>query len=152
MRDDMAKVLVERPRWNSSGAGPTDRGERQRMPIEEWPSREGMKRRWRGGNKGFTDLLGPLRRYLRSNVGRPWNKVYSEICAGLRAGFPTREHFLTHVFELVERHVVLIDGVPHHAAGYSIGWPIVANRWGGFYVCPRTGLLREPKARRKTRS
>jgi hypothetical protein len=148
VRDDMAKVLVERPRWNSAGVGRTDRGERQRTPIEDWPSREGMKRRWRGGNKGFTDHFGPLRRYLRSNVGRPWNKVYSEICAGLRGRFPTREHFLTHVFEIVERHAVLIDGVPHHASGLLNGWPIRASHWCGFYVCPKTGLLREPRRRR----
>jgi hypothetical protein len=149
VRDDMARVLIERPRWNSAGAGRTDRREWQRVPIEDWPARQGMKRRCKGGTKGFSDLLGPLRRFLGSNVGRPWDKVYSEICAGLRAGFPTREHFLTHVFQFVERHAVLVDGVPHHASGYAIGRPIVPSRWGSFYVCPKTGLLREAKARRK---
>lgn len=149
MRDDMARVFIERPRWNSAGVGRTDRKEWQRTPIEEWPKRQGMKRRWRGGTKGLTDLLGPLRRFLASNVGRPWDKVYSEINAGLRAGFPTRDHFLTHLFQFVERHVVLTDGVPHHGAGHRIGRPIEPSRWGSFYVCPKTGLLRAPKARRK---
>ena len=26
--------------------------------------------------------LGPLKRFLRSRVGRPWDTVFSEVCAG----------------------------------------------------------------------
>src|SRR4051794_30559395 len=121
MRPDMAKVLVERPRnrhhfshWGKC------RG-RQRLPIEEWTSREGMKHRWCGGTKSFSDLLGPLRRFLRSQVGRPWDKIFSEICAELPGQFPVREHFLRHVEQFVVMHAVLIDGVPCHGEGRRHG-------------------------------
>ena len=29
--------------------------------------------------KEFSDLINPLKRYLRSCIGRPWNKVHSEL-------------------------------------------------------------------------
>lgn len=29
----------------------------------------------------FSDKLKPLYRYLQANAGRPWDKVYSELCA-----------------------------------------------------------------------
>ncbi len=151
MRSDMAKVLVERPRWNPGRSGGGTRGELQRLPIEEWRAREGMKARWQGTTKGFTDLLGPLRRFLRSRVGRPWNRVYSEICAEVRGGFPVREHFQSHVFSLVARDVLLIDGVPCHRGGYAEGRPLKWSPWGSFYVCPKTGLLKEPRRPRKGR-
>src|SRR5438309_9686382 len=33
----------------------------------------------RPGEKWLNENLAPLRRYLESNVGRPWSKVYAEI-------------------------------------------------------------------------
>jgi hypothetical protein len=151
MRPDMAKVLVERPR---SGGYARDKGYRKQMertPPEEWRRREGMKARWGGGSKWFSDHLGPLRRFLRSNVGRPWDKVYSEICAGLAAGFPVREHFLRHVFDLVARDVILIDGVPCVGSGLGYGRPLNPRWREELYICPRTGLLRQVRPPRKRR-
>lgn len=37
-----------------------------------------------GGSKVLNENLTPLRRYLERQVGRPWNKVYSEIAVGLK--------------------------------------------------------------------
>jgi hypothetical protein len=149
MRSDMPKVLVERPRGGGYGAGRGDARERQRTPIEEWRGREGMKRRWNGGTKWFSDHLGPIRRFLRSNIGRPWDNVYSEICTQLRGKFPDREHFLLHIYQYVERDVSLINGIPCHRGGHNHGEPL--RSYGrGFYVCPRTGLLRAiPKQQKR---
>jgi hypothetical protein len=148
----MAKVLVERPRGGAGYAGKGYRKEMQRAPPEEWRGREGIKDRWRGGSKHFSDHLGPLRRYLLSNVGRPWDLVYSEICEGTRQGFPVREHFLVHVFQFVEKSVILVDGVPCYGEGYSYGTPIRGDHWRSLYVCPRSGLLkRVPERRRRKR-
>jgi hypothetical protein len=60
----------------------------------------------RGGTKGFSDHLGPLERYLRSQVGRPWNKVYSEIAAHIRPSNALQQHILSHLFGYVELHAV----------------------------------------------
>jgi len=62
----------------------TPKGEKrawQRHADDELPKREQIGAKWdnhRGG-KQFTDVLGPLYRYLLKQVGRPWDKVYSEI-------------------------------------------------------------------------
>jgi hypothetical protein len=82
MRSDMAKVIVERPR-KKGRAWRKPKGflrEQQKLFEEGLPFREGIKRCWQGHTKYLNEHLGPLRRYLDSQVGRPWNKVFSEIC------------------------------------------------------------------------
>jgi hypothetical protein len=149
MRSDMAKVLVERPRGGGGDSiGKGYRKELQRTPVEELRTREGIKARSRRNPKWFTDHLGPLRRFLLSQVGRPWDLVYSEICQGVRKGFPVREHFLLHVYQYVERQVILIDGIPCHGEGRNYGSPL--KNYGGqyLYVCPKSGLLKKVPERR----
>lgn len=153
MRPDMAKVLVERPRRGGCrGAVKGYRRDRQRIALEDQASREGIAARSRGGTKWLSDHLGPLRRFLRSNVGRPWDLVYSEICAHVRGGPAVREHFLRHVFEYVERHVVEIDGVLCHAGSWGYGRPLGIWQRHQLYVCPRSGLLRSVDRRRSGRT
>jgi hypothetical protein len=147
----MAKVLVERPRGGFRGTGKGYLKELQRTPQEDQPSREGIKARARGDRKWFNDHLGPLRRLLLSNVGRPWDIVYSEICRGTRAGFPVREHFLLHVYQYVETKVVLIDGVPCRGDGPGYGTPLTNFAGQYLYVCPISGLLKKVPGRRKPR-
>lgn len=68
MREDMSRVIVERPRI-IDGA---ERKGRPR-PLEDLPSHEGMRRPHRvaGCWKMLNDNLSPLRRYLERQVGRP---------------------------------------------------------------------------------
>jgi len=144
MRADMAKVIVERPRHGSrykhEGKGYHRR--RQRLAPEDQPRREGMKAR-SGGGKMLNEHLAPLRRFLQSCVGRPWDQVFAEICANLSRDSAVQDHVRDHVPDFVVTHVILIDGVPCFAEGRVHGQPL----GGGFlrqrlYVCPRTGLLR----------
>ena len=82
MRDDMARVIVERPRIPDRGA----RRKRRPVPLDQLPAQEGMRRphiRFWGG-KQLNENLAPLRRYLERQVGRPWDKIYSDIVAHLR--------------------------------------------------------------------
>src|SRR5438309_8576261 len=96
MREDMAKVIVERPRVGHSARG-KPKGYRRKYgdpTAEGLPRREGIRRRCGGGTKSFNEHLGPLRRYLDSLVGRPWNKVHAEICARLNRGSVVQQHVL----------------------------------------------------------
>lgn len=150
MRADMGKVLVERPRvgrWRSDG-GPV-KGYRKRVrKLTETgdgpPAREGIKVR-SGGTKFFNEHLGPLRRFLNSNVGRPWDKVYSEICEFVDRGNVVQKHILTHLFDYVVTQTVLIDGEPCDARGghrrysHPLRTSDYRHQW---YVCPKSGLLR----------
>jgi hypothetical protein len=142
MRSDMAKVIVERPRVGSRARG-NARKQGKNLALDDLPRRQGMKRLWRGGSKSFNEHLGPLARYLDSQVGRPWNKVFSEICAHINRNSVVQDHVRDHVDDLVVRNVLRRDGVPCSAEGRGYGTPLVASRYHHrFYVCPRTGLLR----------
>jgi len=58
--------------------------------------------------KSFHDKLGPAQRWLASQVGRPWDKVYSELCAR----FDTRTVAGRHVVHDHLLHWVLRNGDP----------------------------------------
>src|SRR5262245_35416893 len=146
MRADMAKVIVERPRHKGWAWRKPKGYQRQlhRYGDEGPPQCEGMKRRWKHGIKALNEHLGPLRRYLDSQVGRPWVKVFAEICAHIDRSSAVQDHVRDHVADYVTVHVILNDGVPCSGEGRNHGWPL---RPGWWYVCPRTGLLRKIKAR-----
>lgn len=91
--------------------------------------------------KWLSDHLGPLRRFLRSHVGQPWNEVYSQICQQIDTSTMLGKHLLSHLWSDVELHVELIEGVLYGK-----------SRWGGsryvlgcyrdqLYVHPETGIL-----------
>lgn len=162
MRADMGKVLVERPRLGRGrAANEPGKGYRKRvrkcLDAGDWPpAREGMKRPYVHNAKSFNEHLGPLRRFLQSNVGRPWDKIYSEICRHVDRGNVVQKHILTHLFEYVVTDVILIDGKPcHGASGWKYGAPLHETDYGQqWYVCPKSGLLRQsrlaPRRRKKS--
>jgi len=140
MRSDMSKVIVERPRRG----GGRDRKRRPARDFDDMPSKQSMKR-------GHTDLkelnenLVPLKRYLRKNVGRPWDKVFSEICENIRVDNAVQKHVRNHVFDYVHLHVI-VEGKEIYTRRF-LG---VYELWNGdFYVCPKSGLLKEYQRRYK---
>jgi hypothetical protein len=95
----MAKVIVERPRWGSSLRG-KKKGYRkylQKMQMTDLPRNEPLIGRWRGMGKHFSEHLGPMRRFLQSRVGRPWNKVHQELSENIDLGNVVQKHVMTHV-------------------------------------------------------
>ncbi len=44
--------------------------------------------------KDFSDVLSPVVRYLRGQIGQPWDKVYSELVGALGAGNWPMQHIL----------------------------------------------------------
>jgi hypothetical protein len=93
--------------------------------------------------KEFSDVLNPLRRYLRKQVGRPWNTIYSEMTRALDKRTVAGLHIWDHVAHEVETHTYL------GADGKTV-YPCPRWRWvseenkmpvSGLFVHPRTGLL-----------
>lgn len=150
MRADMGKVLVERPRKRCRfvrglcGKGYNTRVRREMASEDGSPKHEGTMRRYGGrGDKYFNEHLGPLRRFLHANVGRPWDKVYSEICRHVDRGNVVQKHILTHLFEYVTVDVEMVDGEPHarpHTRWGYRGEPLRGRYC--WYVCPKSGLLK----------
>ncbi|MEZ4381179.1 MAG: hypothetical protein R3A79_07510 [Nannocystaceae bacterium] len=140
MREDMHKVIVERPRL---GGGYGRQGGRARMRARVDPESAPTKARMRERRtKALNENLAPLRRFLEAQVGRPWDRVYAEIRRQLRATSAVQVHVLQHLGDIVTRHVDLIDGVPWSRTGYGGPAPLRPMRLRRLYVCPRTGLLR----------
>lgn len=98
MREGMAKVIVERPRV---GDWPPRKG--RAVPLEDLPEREGMRCRFRGWGrrKELNENLKPLKRYLEKQVGRPWDKVYAEICRWLKPTSTVQQHVRHHLADFV---------------------------------------------------
>jgi hypothetical protein len=141
MRDDMARVIVERPRIPDF----KDRRKGRSRPLEALPAHEGMRRPHllHGDGKTLNENLRPLRRYLERQVGRPWDKVYAEIAANLRVDNAVQQHVRDH----------LRDFVAVKARRHTHGWhgvragPVVAAA-----LCrpaDRPALPHRPAARRK---
>jgi hypothetical protein len=145
MRKDMAKVIVERPRIRASG-----KGKGRLQDIEHLPSYEGMGRAAAlrcSDRKVLNEKLAPLRRYLAAQVGRPWNKVYSEISAHLRVSSAVQQHVRDHLRDFVN----LKPSRNIHPWSEAR-----AGLWRQpFFVHPCTGLLcrtnRLPEARARLR-
>lgn len=91
--------------------------------------------------KYFSDNLGPLRRWLRSKVGQPWDIVYSELCQCIETKTLCGQHLLSHVWGFVEPNVVLIDGVPYPKINPAYRQQPLAYWRDEFYVHPDTGIL-----------
>src|SRR6266545_4071579 len=150
MRNDMAKVVTEAPR---RGHGNPSKKWGRRLNKNEFDlddhgaSRAPVApRRQYGWNpKEFSDVLGPLRGYLRKQVGRPWDRVWSEITQTLDSRSLTGRHIFDHIRWEVEQEAWSgDDGRLYHK-----------RRWGsielvdGLYVHPVTGLLSyKPEPRR----
>jgi hypothetical protein len=144
MRADMQKVLTERPRTKSweerrKTAGKVriadlnedldDEREVSRVPTS--------RRRVYQDYKEFTDHIMPLKRYLKSQVGRLWNDVWSDMCAVLDRRSTTGNHVFEHIRWEVELNTVMVDGKVHHYIGGSgVTGPVT-----GLYVHPTTGIL-----------
>lgn len=146
MREDMARVIVERPRIK-----PRNNRIGRRLIIDELPNKEDMRRARaeRGVRKQLNENLAPLRRYLEKQVGRPWDKVYSEIAAHLRADNAVQQHMRDHLRDFVA--ITPRRGIVHWTTTRSGLW---RQR---LYVDPTSGLLcrtdqlPEEKARRRAK-
>jgi len=152
MREDMFKVIVERPRlihgnWLGGGREP---GFRQRMAREDVPAKVGM-RASHNSRKWLNENLTPLRRFLEKQVGRPWNKVHAELLQGIDQRNTVQQHILTHIENFVHLAVRAEPRVDGH--GRVRGYRFFGNDWRGrplpveesrrpLFVDPRTGLLR----------
>lgn len=151
MRRDMSKVIVERARLH---AGPLRKGRTPQSldELDELPRGQGLHRqaRERGGDKALNENLAPLYRFLEKSVGRPWDKVYSELRANIKPGNTVQEHVLSHVADKIHVKVQLVEPTPHAPTGIECHhrrYGAFAVREGDLYVDPRDGIVKRAKNR-----
>ncbi len=138
MRADMSKVIVERPRIGGGASFPRARDRVRDFDL--LPKREAIKRPWSGDSKLLNENLAPLKRYLRSNVGRPWNKVFSEISQHINVNSAVQLHIRQHLDHYVTLDASKVEKIWVNTRGEPV--------WSPFVVNARTGLLVEVRQRR----
>jgi len=161
------KQVIEAPRRGSRSATSAKArfyGRLECDPEDGWDydgfTRLPVSRRQEGyhnkkiGSKSFSDVLGPIRNYLQSSIGRPWNDVYSELRRELGSGAWPIRHILeqhvdvsTHTYRGVDGNVWVMGTLGRR------GWAphAVECRSGEFYVEPETGILRYSGQRKRWR-
>lgn len=155
MRPDMNKLLVERERHGHDRKYREHRHDKQFQP-DEVAGRESMKARYDSWNdrKTFNENLNPLRGWLRSCVGKNWDKCYSELREKFDARGVINNHILEHLFQYIEVNAVVDeDGevlAPPRAYGRD-GYAPISTSGADFYVCPKSGMVREVPSVRKSR-
>jgi hypothetical protein len=155
MRDDMAKVVTERPRRGHGNGSKKTTGPliRRFDPDREYdePTRLPVARGRQYGYeaKEFSDLINPLKRYLRSCLGRPWNNVHSELSLKLDRRSVAGSHIWDHVMSEIETDCYIGDN--RLAYSNRRRYPNTEIPVDGLYVHPRTGLIREQRGSRRRR-
>lgn len=144
MRDDMDKVIVERPRGGRSWARARRKKLDKLVGDEAGLAKIGLKRavKLTGNFKSLNENLSPLLRYLESQINRPWDKVWSEICKNLKPDNTVQQHVRDHVPDFVAHCTRLIDGeiwAQHRRFG---SLKPLKETFVRLYVDPRTGILR----------
>jgi hypothetical protein len=135
MRPDMYKVIVERSR---RGKSMRPLAIRFRNNLDS-PAHLSMRTAY--DHRELNENLQPLRRYLYAQVGRPWDKVYSEICATIDRRNTVQQHIHQHIDQFIATRVGLRDG---RLIDFTNGrcLPLTGLRHQELYVDPRSGLIR----------
>lgn len=164
MRDDLTKVLCEqeRPRsWDHySNYRNLKQFEDSRVYDEEdfevraeycrhttvggGGTRESMKHRYGYDAKMFGEHLSPLYGVIRKNVGRKWDKVYSELCKSFDRRSATGAHIFQHLFDQLakpEYTFINDDGKVWIRGDYRSAESVRDSTYL-FYVDPRDGILK----------
>jgi hypothetical protein len=148
MRSDMAKVLVERPRtgraWAAASKGSGTRSAQRAQERDEQPQQESVRkcRTRRGAIKDLNENLAPFWRFIDGCVGRPWAKVYAEICEHVDRSSAVQAHILQHVWDRIERNPIYRDGKVYSLPRF-IGELREIDQFS--YYIDRLGILRRGK-------
>jgi hypothetical protein len=154
MRTDLAKVVTERPRHGHKNPSKKTGlkvdvrlvGTEFDDELDFGPTRYPISRRRQHGSdaKDFSDLINPLRRLLKSQVGQHWDKIYSELSQSLDRRSISGQHIWDHVWNLVEKNPIKVDGKWCHPTAIYGFYPII----NGFYIHPKTKQLQHQRHKR----
>ena len=150
MREDMSKVLVESPRTGRARAHATEGTRRLRRhdldPDGEGGRRHIGMRRDAIERKDFGEHLSPLYRWLDRQAGRPWAKVWGELCANLDRRNVVQAHVFQHIESHVETRTFWRDGQVCVSSRWH-GLQSINECWSPLFVHPCTGILLRNRAR-----
>ena len=141
MRSDMYKVIVERPRGGKGNYSAAAR----RRDDHDGPRQLGMRAGY--GRIWLNENLRPLERYLRAQVGRPWNKVHGEISAGIDRRNTVQLHIFAHLDDMIATQVARREGRLTDLKRPWLSWYDRRDLKQPLYVDPDSGIIRVNKQR-----
>lgn len=115
MRKDLKDIIIDTVRyidWYDT-ASYSRKTKHRHEDTEYWnDDKQSMSRT----AKGFADRINPVKNFLRSQVGRPWNDIWSEVCQNADAspvpGFSRGYHLRLHVLQEVHNNGIACEA-PH---------------------------------------
>ncbi|MBD2515842.1 hypothetical protein H6G93_12605 [Nostoc sp. FACHB-973] len=142
----LSEIVIERPRGGMRINLKKVTGfKKQLHKLTEEASEDGLFNPYlikaTNKSKRLSDHLGPLRRFLRSKVGQPWNDVYSELCQRLDGKTMAGQHVIGHLWDYVERYVEIIDGTVYSKPYQGYRNQLDRGYGDRFYIHPQTGIL-----------
>lgn len=129
MREDMFEVIIERPRRGGgySKKGRADEKLRRALDDAIWFGDDADAPRTKSpmldrsySRKSLNENLSPLKRFLDSAIGRPWDEVYSEIRSCLSPKSAVQMHVIDHLKQFVVTSTAVENGIIGYYGGY---WP-----------------------------
>lgn len=110
---------------------------------DSMPTKESMRKKhlMHYGGKESAFSPAPLRRFLNKNVGRPWDKVYSEICEHADSRSVAGYNLRKHIAYYLELNVVINGKTVYYLPEYGIGY--VELRKDELYIDHKDGLLKK---------
>lgn len=111
--------------------------------IDQLSRRQSARSAVNSRRKHHRSVVAPLRRFLTTQVGRPWSAVYSDICFASRHQ-SIGDSWLDNCTYTVETNASVVDGLLSDSCGVALG----GNE---FYVDPVRGILQVTPQRSRGR-
>lgn len=141
MRPDFNKLLCEHERIGSSAKFKLWRSKVKNTYFkdpENTPNRLSTGKIYGYETKSFSENLNPLWGFIRKNVGRKWDDVYSEICKTFDKRSVINQHILSHLNGFVATKVFEEDGKFFERSKYYHKMSVDSYE---YFVHPKTGIL-----------
>lgn len=90
--------------------------------------------------KEFSDFTSPIKGFVRKNVGRKWNEVFSEFCAEYDQRAIINKHLFDHLKQNVCRKVYEVNGELQVRTRWQV--KPLKDSYEEYYVDPRDGILK----------
>lgn len=139
-KKDYKHIVLENSRHKDIRNGSTKRVKDDDMDATMGPMRN-------PATFEFRDRLNPLRRFLEKQVGRPWDKVYSELCQGADSRNIRGFHLRSHIEDTVVLNCDVVkteNGYRQRPKWYHQGNEPVLFGTDDLFV-DDNGILRKPK-------
>jgi hypothetical protein len=142
MRDDMFKVIVERPRHGRYRAKAV-KLRHDRLPDRSLVGHKRLLHEQCADAKDLNENLAPLRRFLMKQRGRKWNTVFSEICSTLDTGSTVKMHVRSHIEEFIVVRISVDNQGRWFGTGIFDRPSALIDWWPELYVDPYDGIIKE---------